>query len=585
MSEPIVIANCSGFFGDRLAAAREQVEGGHIDVLSGDWLAELTMLILARSKMKNPEAGWARTFLTQLEDVLGTCLDRGIKIVSNAGGLNPAGCADAVRALAEQLGLSPRVAHVEGDDVLSRIDEFRAAGVELRNADTGEPLDGVHPITANAYIGGWGIADALERGADVVVTGRSTDAALVVGPAAWRFGWKRDDWDRLAGAVVAGHVIECGAQATGGNYAFFEEVPGIEHVGFPIAEVSEDGSSVITKHAGTGGLVSVGTVTAQLVYEVASPRYHNPDVTARFDTIELAQDGADRVRISGVKGEPPPPTTKVGVNTLGGFRNSFTFVLTGLDIDKKAAVAEATLWASIPGGKDAFREVDVQLLRTDHDDPRTNEQALAYLKVTVIDSDPQKVGRKAFGNAAIEMALATYPGFFGTSLPDEGSPYGVYMPVLIPNELVSQTVVIDGERHDVEPVAIPETFDEPPAPQRVRNFDHDGSTVRAPLGRVAGARSGDKGGNANLGVWTRDATAFEWLSGFLTVGKFKELITEARDLNVERFDMPNICALNFVVHGLLGKGVAASNRIDPQAKGLGEYLRARIVDLPESLLR
>ncbi|HEX9697252.1 MAG TPA: acyclic terpene utilization AtuA family protein [Actinomycetota bacterium] len=583
MSDRIVIANCSGFFGDRIAAAREQVDGGHIDVLSGDWLAELTMLILARSKMKNPDAGWARTFLTQLEDVLGSCLDRGIKIVSNAGGLNPAGCADAVRALAERLGLQPRVAYVEGDDVLGRLDEFRAAGVELRNADTGEPLEGMHPITANAYLGGWGIAEALERGADVVVTGRVTDAALVVGPAAWRFGWKRGDWDRLAGAVVAGHVIECGAQATGGNYAFFDEVPGLEHVAFPIAEVFEDGSSVITKHPGTGGLVSPGTVTAQLVYEIASPRYHNPDVTARFDTITLDQDGPDRVRISGVRGEPPPPTTKVGVNTLGGFRNSFTFVLTGLDIEKKAAVAEATLWHAIPGGKDAFNEVDVQLLRPDRDDPATNEQALAYLKVTVIDADPQKVGRKAFGNAAIEMALATYPGFFGTSLPDEGSPYGVYVPVLIPNELVRQNVVIDGERIEVEPVALPASFDEIPTPM-TRSLASHRETTRVPLGRVIGARSGDKGGNANVGVWTRDDRTFQWLSGYLTADRFQTLIAESRDLRVERFDLPNIRALNFVVHGLLGRGVAASTRTDPQAKGLGEYLRAKIVDIPAGLV-
>lgn len=583
MRDRIVIANCSGFFGDRIAAAREQVDGGHIDVLSGDWLAELTMLILARSKMKNPDAGWARTFLTQLEDVLGSCLDRGIKIVSNAGGLNPAGCADAVRALAERLGLQPRVAYVEGDDVLGRLDEFRAAGVELRNADTGEPLEGMHPITANAYLGGWGIAEALERGADVVVTGRVTDAALVVGPAAWRFGWKRGDWDRLAGAVVAGHVIECGAQATGGNYAFFDEVPGLEHVAFPIAEVFEDGSSVITKHPGTGGLVSPGTVTAQLVYEIASPRYHNPDVTARFDTITLDQDGPDRVRISGVRGEPPPPTTKVGVNTLGGFRNSFTFVLTGLDIEKKAAVAEATLWHAIPGGKDAFNEVDVQLLRPDRDDPATNEQALAYLKVTVIDADPQKVGRKAFGNAAIEMALATYPGFFGTSLPDEGSPYGVYVPVLIPNELVRQNVVIDGERIEVEPVALPASFDEIPTPM-TRSLASHRETTRVPLGRVIGARSGDKGGNANVGVWTRDDRTFQWLSGYLTADRFQTLIAESRDLRVERFDLPNIRALNFVVHGLLGRGVAASTRTDPQAKGLGEYLRAKIVDIPAGLV-
>ncbi len=268
MTAPIRIANCSGFYGDRLAAAREMVDGGPIDVLTGDWLAELTMLILAKNRQRDPAAGYGRTFVTQLEQVMGDCLDRGIKVVSNAGGLSPRGCADAVAALAAKLGLDPVIAYVTGDDLVPRLPELRAAGVDFANLDTGEPLGDRAVITANAYLGGWGIADALARGADIVITGRVTDAALTVGPAAWWHGWRRDDWDALAGAVVAGHVIECGAQATGGNFAFFTEVPGLEHPGFPVAEVAADGSSVITKHPGQGGMVSVDTVTAQLLYEI-----------------------------------------------------------------------------------------------------------------------------------------------------------------------------------------------------------------------------------------------------------------------------------------------------------------------------
>ncbi|MGH9115198.1 MAG: acyclic terpene utilization AtuA family protein, partial [Acidimicrobiales bacterium] len=285
MSEPIRIANCSGFYGDRLSAAREMVDGGPIDVLTGDWLAELTMLILAKGMQRDPAGGYARTFVTQMEQVMGDCLDRGIKVVSNAGGLSPRGCAQAVEAVAARLGLHPVVAFVEGDDLVPRMEELRAAGVEFSHMDTGQPLGDRPVMTANAYLGGWGIAEALGRGADIVVTGRVTDAALVVGPAAWHHRWRRDDWDALAGAVVAGHVIECGPQATGGNYSFFTEVPGLDHPGFPIAEVAPDGSSVITKHRGHGGQVSVGTVTAQLLYEIAGPAYANPDVTARFDSI------------------------------------------------------------------------------------------------------------------------------------------------------------------------------------------------------------------------------------------------------------------------------------------------------------
>ncbi len=234
MAEPIRIANCSGFYGDRLSAAREMVEDGPIDVLTGDWLAELTMLILARSRAKRPGGGYARSFVTQMEHVMGTCLDRGIKVVSNAGGLDPDGCADAVAEVAERLGLSPTIAYVTGDDLLPRLDELVAAGVDLAHFENGEPVgDTSRFISANAYLGCWGIVDALSRGADIVITGRTTDAAVVCGPAAWHHGWARDDFDALAGAVVAGHVIECGTQATGGNYSFFTEVPGMTRVGFP----------------------------------------------------------------------------------------------------------------------------------------------------------------------------------------------------------------------------------------------------------------------------------------------------------------------------------------------------------------
>ena len=296
------IANCSGFYGDRLDAAREMVEGGPIDVLTGDYLAELTMAILWRLRRRDPEAGYVRTFLTQMEDVLGTCLDRGIKVVSNAGGLNPAGMAGRLEELTERLGLQARIAWVFGDDLTGRVGELQAIN-GLRHFDTGEPLpSGITPLTAHAYLGGRGIAEALSWGADVVVTGRVTDAAVVIGPGMWAFDWSVEDYDQLAGALVAGHIIECGAQCTGGNYSFFERVPGSERVGFPIAELSPDGSAVITKHPGTGGLVSVGTVTAQLLYEVGGPRYHNPDVTARLDSIRLSQDGPDRVAVTGVRG-------------------------------------------------------------------------------------------------------------------------------------------------------------------------------------------------------------------------------------------------------------------------------------------
>ncbi|HLI45366.1 MAG TPA: acyclic terpene utilization AtuA family protein [Acidimicrobiales bacterium] len=578
---PLKVANCSGFYGDRLSAAAEMVEGGPIDVLTGDWLAELTMLILAKNRMRDPAAGYARSFLTQMEQVMGTCLDRGIKVVSNAGGLAPARLAERVEELADRLGLAPAVAYIEGDDLMGRLAELREAGCDFANLDTGEPLADRDVVTANAYLGGFGIAEALGQGADIVVTGRVTDAALALGPAAWHHGWRRDDWDALAGAVVAGHVIECGAQATGGNFSFFEEVPGLEHVGFPIAEIAGDGSSVITKHPGHGGLVSVETVTAQLLYEIASPRYANPDVTARFDTIELSQEGPDRVRISGVRGEPPPTTTKVAMNYLGGHRTTLTMILTGLDVETKAAAFERALWASVPGGKESFAAVEVDLLRTDQEDPPTNEAAMAQLRITVKDPDERKVGR-AFSAKVTELALASYPGLFGAGSATQA--YGVYWPAAVPAELVWQEVVVNGKRHLVEPLP-PSTAaaGAPPASAGGVAAFEGGETAPLPLGRIAGARSGDKGGNANLGVFARTDRSFRWLSWWLTVERLRDLLPEARPLRVERFDLPNLRALNFVLYGLLGEGVAASSRIDGQAKGLGEYLRAKVVPVPREL--
>jgi Acyclic terpene utilisation family protein AtuA len=586
-SRAIRIANCSGFYGDRISAAREMVDGGPIDVLTGDYLAELTMLILWKARQKDPAAGYATTFLTQMEQVLGTCLDRGIRIVSNAGGLNPAGLAARIGDLAARLGLAVRVAYVEGDDLTARLDELLTAGHPLTHLDTGQRLAdaGIKPVTANAYLGGWGIAEALAAGADVVVCPRVTDAALVVGPAAWWHGWRRDDYDALAGAVVAGHVIECGPQATGGNYSWLHEITDRRYPGFPVAEVAADGSSVITKHPGTGGLVSPGTVTAQLLYEIAEPAYVNPDVVAHFDSLSIRQDDPDRVAISGTLGSPPPADLKVAINYLGGYRNTMTLVLTGLDIEEKAAWAEQELFA-ILGGRAAFAEVDTRLLRFDREDAPTNEQATAHLRITVKDPDPRRVGRR-FSNAVMELALAGYAGFHTTTPPTAESSYGVYWPALVPAGVVDHAVVLpDGSRRVIAPPqagpAPPQPLPVPAAP--VPAARAGGPTRRVPLGRVCAARSGDKGGNANVGVWTPGEAAFGWLRDYLTVDRFRELIPEAARLPVRRYELANLHALNFVVTGLLGAGVAASTRPDPQAKGLGEYLRSRHADIPLSLL-
>jgi hypothetical protein len=608
------VGNCSGFYGDRLSAMREMLEGGELDVLTGDYLAELTMLILGKDKMKDPTLGYARTFVRQAEECMGLALERGVRIVSNAGGLNPAGLAEKLREVAKAQGLSPRVAYVQGDDLMSH-----AADLGLGDA-----------LTANAYLGAFGIAAALDRGADIVVTGRVTDASVVVGPAASHFGWGPQQYDELAGAMVAGHIIECGAQATGGNFSGFRAFkPDTRPLGFPIAEIAADGSSVITKHPGTGGVVTVDTVTAQLMYEIGEPTYLGPDVSARLDTIELAYEGEDRVSVFGVRGEAPPETLKVCVNELGGFRNSLEFVLVGLDIDAKADWVRAQMEAALE--KPPPASVEWTLARTDRDDASTEEGASCRLRCSVKDPDPNVVGKR-FTAAAVELGLASYPGFTLTAPPAPASPYGVYRPAYVDRSAVQHTVVhADGTAEVIEGAGAPgaaaateatrsggadSTVDgtgpraergwsgesAPPrseddatagattdtAAELAAHAPKDEVTRRLPLGTFVHARSGDKGGDANIGLWVDRSLHGEarvaWLTKFVTPQRIRELVPEAEDLPVDVYPLPNLGAVNVVIRGLLGEGVAASTRFDPQAKALGEWLRSRHVSITEDLL-
>jgi Acyclic terpene utilisation family protein AtuA len=550
----IRIANASGFYGDRPEAFRELLETADVDVITGDYLAELTMLILARDKAKDPAKGYARTFITQFEDCIELATEQNVKIVVNAGGLNPAGLAARLRELS-----TLNIAHVEGDDLTHRAAELGLG----------------HPLAANAYLGAFGIAECLKQGADVVVTGRVTDASLVVGPAAAHYGWTPGDLDQIAGAMAAGHVIECGTQATGGNYAFFTAIKDLDHPGFPIAEIEPDGSCVITKAPGSGGAVTTGTITAQLLYEVTGARYAGPDAVLRLDSVQLTRQGTDRVRISDVRGEPPPDTLKTGISELGGFRNEVTFVLTGLDIKAKAELVKRQL----PGD-----DLTWTLARTDHENADTTETASALLHCVARSKDPDRAGRH-FSDAAVHLALGSYPGFHLTAPPGPAKPYGVFRSVPVPASAVPHLAVLqDGRRIDIppSPYAVPAVPASEPSPSFFP--ERRGPVRRAPLGRLVGARSGDKGGDANLGVWAEDDRAWPWLAGFLTLETVRGLLPETAGLEMERHILPNLRAVNIVIRGLLGEGVAYNARFDPQAKALGELLRSRFADLPEELL-
>jgi hypothetical protein len=577
-TETLRVGNCSGFYGDRLSAMRELLEGAGpagqgVDVITGDYLAELTMLILGRDQLKDASLGYARTFVKQVADCLELALDRGVRIVSNAGGLNPAGLVDKLAEVAGELGLSPRIAWVDGDNLAPRAAELGLEGA----------------LTANAYLGAFGIARALEAGADIVVTGRVTDASVVVGPAIWRFGWTAEQHDELAGAVVAGHVIECGTQATGGNFSGFLDLPRDgKPLGFPVAEIAPDGSCVITKHPGTGGVVSVDTVTAQLMYEVQSEHYLGPDVTVDLTSIELVEDGEDRVRVSGVRGQAPPPQLKVCVNELGGFRNQMEFVLTGLDIEAKAAWLRAQLEGRIDAAS-----VTWSMGRVPAPDSDTEEGASCLLRCIVKDDDAAVVG-KAFTGPAVELALGSYPGFTMTAPPGPATPYGIYRAAYVDRGAVEHTVHLpDGSTEVIadppvsEPPA-PRTKQEPAASSSIDGIRDDAITRHMPLGTFVHARSGDKGGDANVGLWVgegpRRRERAQWLNHFITADRVRRLVPEAADLPVEVFALPNLHGVNVLIHGLLGEGVAASTRFDPQAKALGEWLRSRRVNIPEELL-
>ena len=582
MTSPARIGNCSGFYGDRLSAFREMLEGGPLDYLTGDYLAELTMLILGKDTFKDPNLGYARTFVRQAEDALGLALEKGVKVVVNAGGINPKGLAEKLAEVSNGLGLAPKIAYVAGDDIRSQTEALGLAHATYGN-----------PLTANAYLGAFGIASALDKGADLVVTGRVTDASVVVGPAIHHHGWTPESYDALAGAVIAGHIIECGTQAVGGNFSGFLELPAearSKPFGFPIAEIAADGSMVITKHDGTGGAVTVDTVTAQLVYEIQTTKYLNPDVTVDLTTMRLEQEAPDRVKVTGVTGTLPPAKLKACLNYFAGYRNSMELILSGLNVEAKAAwVREQVERAWGEDGPARVVWSDVIQPDTDAD---SQEAASALLRITAFDNDATKVA-KGFTGPVIEQVLGSYPGFAPMRMPGAGTAYGVYTPAYIERDVVEHTVV----HHDgaVEVIADPATDPAPldksiglrPSPYP---SPADTLTRRVPLGTFVHGRSGDKGGDANIGLWVKNdghpkyAERVTWLTKYLSPRKVRELIPEAADLDIEVYPLPNLGGVNILIHGLLDEGVAATARFDPQAKGLAEWVRGRTATIEGSLL-
>jgi hypothetical protein len=583
--EPLRVGQFTGWHGDRRDGMAELL-AGDVHVLTGDYLAELTMLVLQKNQARGG-LGYVGAFVDVLAEHIEEIASRGIKVVTNAGGLDPLGLAEAVRKLVSDRGLALSVAAVTGDDIRELINADTTA--PLVNIDTGEELDArEHRIlTANAYLGAWPIERALAAGADIVICPRVTDASLIIGPAAWHHGWAADDFDFLAGALVAGHIIECGAQATGGNFAFFAEHKDLGLPGMPIAEIDADGSAVISKSPDSGGLVTRDTVVAQLLYEIGGPAYLNPDVVADMSSIELQEIAPDRVRISSVKGFEPPQTLKVSLTYEGGYRNAMTIGLTGRNLEAKCDWIKRQVAESF-ATENRFEELRWSMVGP-ADPSGTFEESTAWLILTVSSKSREAVDRAGFADRIVEIATSSIPGFYMTTPPQRARLFGVQWPTLILKSAVCPQVIVD----EGDPITVPgratRAASSYPVAELLRGADAEltsfpGPVIDTELGALIGTRSGDKAGAVNIGAWARDRRAFEWLDAYLTVERLRTLMPELAGIRITRYRLSNLLGLNFMLSQYLGDGVSASTRIDPQGKGMGEYLASRVVPIPLELL-
>ncbi|MHC4451082.1 MAG: acyclic terpene utilization AtuA family protein [Planctomycetota bacterium] len=587
MKEKIVIANCGGFWGDDPTAAKRQVEGGPIDYLVMDYLAEVTMAILQKQKAKNAALGYAADFLAQLRDVLPQCVEKGVTVISNAGGVNPLACRDAVNALAEELGIADqvRVGVVLGDDIYPHLDEILASE-PLAHMDTGRPLSDVRDevMSANVYLGAKPVVEALKLGANVVISGRVSDTGVTLAPMIHEFGWAENDWDRIASGIVAGHIIECGTQCSGGNFTDWHLVKDHATIGYPMVEVSPDGSFVVTKHPGTGGLVSVHTVSEQLLYEMGAPEYIAPDCIAYFNTIQLAQAGPDRVAVSGVRGSHAPEKYKVSISFEQGYRAFGRLMVSGPDARKKAEYVSDVFWKSA-GGREHYAHTLTQYVGDDSCHPSVTSGAAGeiLLQVAARDDDRRKLAND-FAPQLVPKVLSTVPGI--TYLADQGRPRpsGVvgYWPALISRGNVHIEVEVGDQRVVVSHDPKPESAAVDPIAIEPHSLDTD-RTKRVRLAELCLARSGDKGDTCNVGVIARSPAIYHWMVHYLTAERVKEHFGEICQGAVDRFAVPNLLALNFLLHGSLGGGGTLSLLIDAQGKTYSQFLLNMEVDAWESI--
>jgi len=587
MPDLIRIANAGGYWGDDLGQFKRQLELGPVDVVTMDFLAEITMSIMQKQRARDPRAGYARDFVSQVEEALPLLHRHGTRVVTNAGGVNPLACRGALLEMIQLHGAAFDVAAVTGDDLLERLGELNAAGVTLDNMEDGAPFAAIRDrvSSANAYYGAWPVVEALKSGAQIVVTGRCTDTGLTLAPMIHAFGWAPDDWDHLAAGIVAGHIIECGAQSTGGNFTDWHRVPHLESIGYPVLEVFPDGSFIVTKHAGTGGLVSVRTVKEQLVYEMGDARaYITPDVVADFATIRLEQAGRDRVRVWGVRGRPAPGSLKVSASYFDGWKSSGSLIVSAPEAFEKAAALASLFWKRLGL---AFAEADTEFvghsacwgaLAPAVDPPEV------LLRLSVRDAHKGKIEK--FAKMVPAVILSGPPGVAVTGGRPHAREVVAYWPSLVPREHVKPTLVTrEGQRQLEWPTPVLPAQRPAPLPRQTWPGAPRGTRrVKVPLSVLAHARSGEKGDTCNIGVIARAPEIYPWLARRLTAAVVKKHFEGIAFGKVVRHEVPNLWALNFLLEESLGGGGTVSLRLDAQGKTLSHALLAMEVEAPHALV-